>query len=300
MNNHIEDCIHEINDIMALITKGNKWDGLASRMTKLLLQKWNDEQKEALRDAIRFLTSQKTVQITKEEFDIVRQDLESKLGANLAEIFRKDIKKIQLEGYKKAHTEIGIDFEFNTVDKRSLSWLFEKDIKQFWIGESYTEELNTKLNKIAANVMKAGLGRAEGALLFKAELGTQFERTNNYWELMSDHIVTRAREFGRTSAYEKANVNYIKIVNPKPVAEICKFMNGKIIPVAKAIEQRDKLLKAKSVDQVKKIAPWYSDKQALALAAKGGIPKNIGLPPYHGRCKSTSVIAYPDEVFNIE
>lgn len=296
----VDECIYEINDIMALITKGDKWTTLANRLSKLLINKWNDEQKEAVRDVIRFLANGAGKEITKEEFQLTQQELEEKLGARLAEVFRKDVTKVQLESYSKGHTNVGIDFEFNTVDKKALLWLFEKDIKQFWIGDSYTHRLNDQLNKVTEQVLKAGLGRDEAAKLYKASLGDQFDKTNNYWELMANHTVTRSREFGRTSAYEKAGVGFIKIFNPSPESEICKFLNGKIIPVSRAIEQRDKLLTADSVEKVKKIAPWYSEKQGsryqnMRRYQSGKVPKSVGLPPYHGHCKTTTVVAYPGE-----
>lgn len=291
----VDECIYEINDILAIITKGDKWQALANRLTKLLVQKWDEEKKEAIRDAIRFLASGKLKEITKEEFELARLELEEKLGVRLAEVFRRDITKVQLESYVKGYTNIGIDFEFNVIDKKALNWLFEKDVKQFWIGDSYTTELNEKLNKITTNVLKAGLGRSDAAKLFKDTLGDEFDKKDHYWELLAEHTVTRSREFGRTSAYESAGIDFIKIVNPNPESEICKFLNGKIIPVSRAVDQRNKLMKAKTVDQVKKVAPWYNDKQVLSYAKKGKIPKNIGLPPYHPHCKSTTVIAYANE-----
>ena len=68
---------------------------MAKRLTKLLTHSWNDEQKEAVRDAIRFFAAGKDKNYTKEEVDTVMQDLEDKLGERMAEVFRKDIKKIQ-------------------------------------------------------------------------------------------------------------------------------------------------------------------------------------------------------------
>jgi len=297
----IDECVYEVNDILALIAKGSKWVGLANRMTKLLVQTWNDEQKNALRDVIRYLAAGKqNNDISKEEFNIVVQELEDKLGARMSEVFRRDIQKIQLESYTKGHIEIGIDFEFNTVDKKALRWLFEKDVKQFWIGDSYSSDLNKELNSIAAKVLKAGLGRDEAGKLFKGLLSNKFEKTNNYWEMLSEHIVTRSREFGRTSAYEKAGIDFIKIVAvmDNRTSAICRFLNGKIIPVSKAIDQRNKLMKAKTVEAIKKIAPWYSDKKVSAFASKYSgdeVPAGVGLPPYHGFCRTTTVIAYQDE-----
>ena len=67
-------------------------------------------------------------------------------------------------------------------------------------------------NLIGAEIIKAGLSREEAAKYLKDVLGDELKKTNNYWELLAEHIVTRAREFGKTSAYEKAGVEYVKIV----------------------------------------------------------------------------------------
>lgn len=298
----LDECIYEINDILSFLSKDkNKWVGLTNRLTKLLTQAWSEEQKEAIRDAIRFFAAGESGNITKEEMAVVIQGLQDKLGARMAEVFRKDVQKIQLESYTKGHTDAGIQFEFNTVDKKALHWLFEKDVKQFWIGESYTELLNETLNKAAAEVMKAGLGRDEAGKLFQSTLGTEFEKTSSYWELLSNHVVTRAREFGRTSSYEKAGIEYIKIVAVMDArtSSICRHLNGRIIPVSRAIEQRDNLLKATSVDEVKQIAPWYTPKevdQKIKEVSTKDLPAGVGLPPYHGNCRSTTVIAYDYEI----
>lgn len=304
----IDECIYEINDILSLLCKGekDKWVGLANRMTKLLTQAWSEEQKEAIREAIRFFAAGETETITKKEFDFVIQSLQDKLGARLAEVFRKDVQKIQLESYTKGHTDVGIEFEFNTTDKLALSWLFEKDVKQFWIGDSYSADLNDSLNKIAGEVIKEGLGRDDAAKLFGEKLGDEFEKTNNYWDLLSNHIVTRAREFGRTSAYEKAGIEYIKIVAviDQRTSAICRFLNGKIIKVSKLVEQRNKLLKVETVEQVKKIAPWYSDKEVEYFGDKFSkiyeAPPGTGSPPYHARCRTTTSIAYAEEIIQID
>jgi SPP1 gp7 family putative phage head morphogenesis protein len=294
----VDECIYEINDILSLLIKGDKWEGMANRLTKFLTLTWNKEQKEAIREAIRFFVSVNDDNYTSEEIDIVLLDLEDKLGERIAEVFRKDVQKIQLESYTKGHTDAGIQFELNAPDKKALRWLFEKDVKQFWIGESYTEDLNKKLNEVGAKIIQSGLSRSDAAELLKKSLGDEFKKTNHYWEMLAEHIVTRAREFGRTSAYEKAGIDYIKIVAimDHRTSAICRFLNGKIISVKKAIEQRNKLMTAKTVDEVKKIAPWYTDKQVAAFEGENKLPKGIGLPPYHAFCRTTTVIAYPDEI----
>jgi hypothetical protein len=295
-HNHIEECINEIDDLLFLLTKEDKWESLAKKLNGLLQESWNSEQKDAIKESIKFLNSAES--ITEEDVNILMGDLNDKLGTRMAEVFRKDITKFQLESYTKGHTEVGIKFEFNTVDKKALDWLYKKDVSQFWIGESHTRDLNERLNLLGAEALKQGMTKEEAARYFRDNFKDMVaDKSLSYWKQLSNHVITRARMFGKVSAFEKAEVEYVKIENPNPETDICKFMLGKIIPVGKLIAQRDKLLKATTVEQIKKISPWYNAKQSKEIVESGEVPESAGLPPYHGGdCKSYPVIAYQEEI----
>jgi len=72
-------------------------------------------------------------------------------------------------------------------------------------------------------------------------------------------------------------------------------LNGRIIPIGKLIEQRARLLSTKTIEEVKKIAPWFKQKeinQKIKEVPTNKLPKGIGLPPYHDFCRTTTVISY--------
>ena len=73
---------------------------------------------------------------------------------------------------------------------------------------------------------------------------------------------------------------------------IAAAKTGKVINVNKLVKQRDELMKAKTLKQIKKLAPWYSDKQVEIFEGKNPdkIPSSVGLPPYHARCRTRTVV----------
>lgn len=296
MINHkeIDSCIYELNDLGYLLTKSDKWEGMSNKLSDLLKDKWTKEQESAIKEALKFLEQEGN--LNENDVNVLMDDLKDKLGSRIAEVFRKDVVRIQLESYTKGTTDLGFEFEFNTVDKKALSWLFRKDIAEFWIGESHNKQLSERLAKLGIEVLEQGLTKKDAAVYFRDNLGATFNKSLSYWELMADHVVTRAREFGKVSAYEKAGVTHIKYYNPAPETELCKFLNGKVVPVGNLIKQRDKLLAAETLEAVKIIAPWYKPKEVNKIIESGEIPEGIGSAPFHSHCKTTSVIAYEDEI----
>ncbi len=285
--------LYEVDDLLGVILKGDKWDAMANRLSNLLLKKWDKEQKAAINETISMLIQGKD-NISDEEMEIAVNTLEAKLGSSIFESFRKDLETISLESYTKGHADIGIQFEFNTVDKKALYWLTQKDAKQFWIGDSYNTWINKFLNEMSVEVMKQGMGRVDAGKYFESILGEGFNRKRYYWEMLAEHVVTRSREFGKVSAYEKAGITEVKIVAviDHRTSAICRFLNGKVIEVNKLVKQRDNLMNAKSVKGIKKLAPWYTDKQVSVFEGKNPdkIPSSVGLPPYHARCRTRTVV----------
>lgn len=292
LKHEAKELLYEVDDLLGVILKGDKWEAMANRLSNLLLKKWDKEQKSAIIETIDLLI-QGEGYISDEEMEIAVNTLEAKLGTSIFEAMRKDIETISLESYTKGHADIGIQFEFNTVDKKALYWLTQKDVKQFWIGDSYNTWINKFLNEMSAEVMKQGMGRVDAGKYFESILSEGFSRKRNYWELLAEHVVTRSREFGKVSAYEKAGISEVKIVAviDHRTSAICRFLNGKVINVNKLVKQRDELMRAKTLKQIKKLAPWYSDRQVEIFEGKNPdkIPSSIGLPPYHARCRTRTV-----------
>jgi len=96
--------------------------------------------------------------------------------------------------------------------------------------------------------------------------------------------------------YQELGIEYLEVlaVMDERTSEICKMMNGRIIPVANAAGQRDAMMAAKSPEDVKTISPWLKPAQLKGLDTKGIMGKGVIMPPYHFHCRTT-VVAAPGE-----
>ena len=67
---------------------------------------------------------------------------------------------------------------------------------------------------------------------FEDEFSEKFQIPSfRYWESYANHVVTRSREFGKTSAYEVAEVEYAEVM-AVTTQQICLQMHGRRIKVS--------------------------------------------------------------------
>ena len=277
----------------------DKYDRMAMKLANQMLGIWDEQTKLAIADTIRSIKGtgpyKKTGPITKTEINRKLDDISQMMGEDIIGKMRDPVNRFTEEIYFGELTEIaGTGAAFNVIDERAIAWA-EKNT-MYWVGEHYGTMQSKKIGEIAANVLKEGMDRNAAALYLKKTLGKQFKRSHTYWDLLSNHVVTRSREFGRTSAYQKAEIEYIRIsaVIDHRTSLICRSLNGKIIPVSWNVALRDKLINSKNPEDAKKISPWYNDKQVeqkIVGKKVKNMPKNIGMPPYHARCRTRTVKA---------
>lgn len=63
---------------------------------------------------------------------------------------------------------------------------------------------------------------------------------------------------------------------------VCRSLNGRVISVSHLTQQRDRILGAKTREQLKDAAAWPQP-----LNPTTPLPANVGVPPYHYRCRTT-------------
>jgi len=294
----IKEAIKEIDEILSILSKESKWDIMANKISNLLLTEITDLQKKGINEFISFVASGEG-KVTQKEVNKGLKKLGKLLGNSVAEKLSEPIQNFQTKAYKTGFEEVGSSLKFNQADQEALIWLSTD--QNYWIGEHYNSQLKEKMLNSAKEIVDQSLDRKEAAKLFRDVFEENFRKSNNYWESLGDHIVTRSREFGRTSAYEKAEIEYIKIdaVLDERTSDICRHMDGRIISVKKLIKQRDDLMNAKTPEETKKIAPWLSKKEIetkVIGVETEKLPKGLAMPPYHFRCRTRTVIAYSDEV----
>ncbi len=294
----IKKAINVIDDILLLLSKESKWDVMANKISNVLLTEVTELQKEGVNKFISYITSGDGA-ITQKEVAMGLNELEKLLGNSLISKLDESVKDFQSLAYSAGFGTVNSKLKFNQADEDALNWL-SKD-QNYWIGEHYESQLKEKMVSTAKEIVNESLDREEATKRFKSKFNDNFKRSNSYWEALGDHIVTRSREFGRTSAYQKAGINYVKVsaVVDDRTSDICRNLNGRIIAVSKLVQQRDNLMNAKSPEETKKIAPWLSKKD-IAIKVKGietsKLPKGVALPPYHFRCRTRTVVAYENEL----
>jgi SPP1 gp7 family putative phage head morphogenesis protein len=277
----------------------DKYDRMAMKLANQMLGVWDEQTKLAIADTIRSIKGtgpyKKTGPITQAEMKRKLDDISQMMGEDIIGKMRDPVNRFTEEIYFGELTEmLGTGAAFNVIDERAIAWA-EKN-SMYWIGEYYGTMQSKQIGGIAANVLKRGMDRNAAALFLLKELGKQFKRSHSYWDLLSNHVVTRSREFGRTSAYQKAEIKYLRIsaVIDHRTSLICRSLNGKIIPVSWNIALRDKLINSKNPEDVKKISPWMKDKEIekkIVGKKVKDMPKHVGMPPYHARCRTRTVKA---------
>ncbi len=269
------------------------------KLANQMMGAWDQQTKLAIADTIRSIKGtgpyKKTGPITKAEIKRKLKDIEQMMGEDVISVRRDPVNRFTEEIYFGELAEMaGTGAAFNAIDERAIAWA-EKN-SMYWVGEHYGTMQSKKIGEIAAKVLEEGMDRNAAALYLRKNLGKQFKRSSVYWDLLSNHVVTRSREFGRTSAYEKAWSEYIRIsaVIDHRTSLICRTLNGKIVPVSWNVKLRDKLINSRNPEDVKKISPWMNDKQVEAKIVGKKVkdmPKHIGMPPYHARCRTRTVRA---------
>ena len=281
----------------------DKYDRIALKLADFLIDTWSAETKTAINEAIRTITDKNT-EITADELALILKRIGKRLGVNFASIVENSLGETVTSAYRVGQEEIlkgvaptGNLFTFNLVDEQAIDWARENIT--YWIGEHYGSALSKDIGTIAAQVISEGLSREAAGNLFKTEFGERFKRSKNYWEGLSNHTVTRAREFGRTEAYVKAQVQYVKIVAvvDHRTSDICRLLNGRVFPTSYMVKTRDKLMSAKSPEAAKKVTPWVKP-ETIEGKPTDKLRQSLSMPPFHFNCRTRTVIATEEQAEN--
>jgi SPP1 gp7 family putative phage head morphogenesis protein len=200
-----------------------------------------------------------------------------------------DIREIVEETYTISQEAIQkISPTFNLVDYRAMDWLEETNI--YWIGKHYDSQVVDRLKKAGYQVIEDGLARDEAGKVLKELFTDQFKKSNSYWEGLSNHIVTQSREFGAIEAYVKAEVTQYRIdaVLDDRTSDICRYLDGTIYEVSKAVEMRDRVMSAATPEASIKIKKWIPYDAKKDDPPDKDLP-DFAFPPYHFNCRSRSV-----------
>lgn len=177
----------------------------------------------------------------------------------------------------------------------------------------YKRNLSKEVTQIVDAAYKQGLNDKQTGELLRSELGKKLSlskeiidtkvkpegyngSSESYFKGLGETTQNRARNYSSLRALDDAAFTEYRIFNARPVADICIMMVGRTFTVKQGLDNMNKVLNSKNIDELKDNAAWRKDlkdfnikgreklndsKTAAALSDAG-----MGLPPYHTKCKT--------------
>lgn len=290
-----------VDDIRALEAQLDQgyFDEVAQALRTRFISAWDSASQEAAREALEVLYSGQGGSFTEGDLALILDVLGDYLGDGFAGQVEPAVRLGATAAYEGGQLTLGISEVFSPTDRRAQRWLRQHHM--YWVRTHYDRHVRERIRDTGLEVLGEGLGRFEAGQRFSERLGRELGQSETYWELMSNHVTTRSRSFGRIEGFEKAGVEWAMIdaVLDRRTSCQCKHLDGKVIPVSGLVEQRDALMQAEEPEAVKEISPWLSCARIEQLNTPEELAAaGIAGPPYHPFCRSRLVMARPEEVEN--
>jgi SPP1 gp7 family putative phage head morphogenesis protein len=220
-----------------------------------------------------------------------------------------------------------IDADLSTTDERIAR--FVRESQGNFVRDEYgrrREAFTQRAKEIVASGMERGLGREDIVGELAKTMGEQaFDRSRDYWEVVSMVFTNRARTATQLSTFEEAGIETYRFeaVLDEVTSEVCRFMHGKVFTVSKATDRFRQVERARDPERIRDIQPFMqvgadregnevlfyergARRRAVAQVDEPGVGEadrigeysrplsneqleaaGVTVPPIHGRCRST-------------
>ncbi|GHV59827.1 hypothetical protein FACS1894103_4020 [Campylobacterota bacterium] len=217
-------------------------------------------------------------------------------AAALDTIYQKTAETAAKEMTTITSARAPVSFVFNRADTASIAVMKEQFV---WIKQDFTDTVQ--------GAIKAGVEKVFQGKLNEQELGDALRETfagvvflaDARWDIAADTLVRRSQQLARINQASQYDTPYMKIkarIDNK-TSEICRSMNGRIVPIKHLQKQAQKIQNAQSIDEAIKAAPWQT---VPFIGATSDLPANLGLPPYHPHCRTIAMPFWGDEGTEID
>ena len=218
-------------------------------------------------------------------------------GLNLAEVALTAIPAADLNDLNEALYLAGavegagkrLKFSLGVPDYRALDLIGQQNY--FWLREHYSRDVQAGFEGLLNPAYAEGWSRERLAVAMQQHFRDLLPASRAYFNGLADHSVRKLREIGRVAGYERAGITQVKVqaILDQRTSDICRCLNGRMIPVATLAAQKEKILRARSREELQQAQPWLTD-----LTAVSDLPDQYGLPPYHYRCRTVTVAYFPE------
>lgn len=288
------------NSFRALNKEALPLDRIVSMLKTALSKTWGIQRREfmidVLRDAETLGTKEAPIPGEKE---LLLRKAEAHLGEGLAEAARRPVLSANMDAYAVGLRAVSADFSFTLPDLDALEALRGQTL--FWVRNAYNRALQEEMTAALDDYFTRGGTRIELAARLETFLTGKEPAMRGYFDLLADHNATRIAEIGHVSGYEQAGTEYVEIhaVLDEKTSRICRHLHGRLIPVSALSSQRNSLLDAArrgDFEAAKSIQPLFSGASEAGLLAESRtsrlVGQGVGMPPYHFRCRTTTVAHY--------
>jgi SPP1 gp7 family putative phage head morphogenesis protein len=262
-----------------------------------LSSQWRDACQNALKEIFQVIPE--NINITEDAKALIEDSILSALGPAFGSSpsVRQQMKEYIAEAYSDAKREwvVAIPKDeksplLSLPDRRAIEVLTQHNC--FWLGEHYGEHIGPKISALTQRALDEGIGRKALAEDLKRELGGVAPKDYRYWDVVSSSALVRARSFGTVSGMEEAKITEYEILamGDERMCPICGEMNGRIFSVAETRKVINSVLSLTNPDVFKMAMPWQS-KPAKGISNAKLCARGQSLPPFHGRCRCTLIMA---------
>jgi len=230
-----------------------------------IYQKWDSVEKNILLELVKDKIKEYSVNFNTDDIDTIYEKIATAATISTATLLNVKPK-----------------FTFDKVDVKAIKHL--RDMF-YWTGTQHSLDTQEKLKSIIEDVFKGNIPRAEVAGVLEEQFSGILSADRFYFEGVADHIINQSQNVARVTQALKYNIKAFRVVAriDNKTSDICRSMHGRIISATHLKAQVDKLLNAKNMSEKKAAAIWLNKPHF------GALPKDLGLPPYHFRCRTIIV-----------
>lgn len=181
----------------------------------------------------------------------------------------------------------------------------------YWIGHSYGDVIQNRINKVAQDVINAGYRIEDAAEYFEEELNDVWPKAGNqYWSTLTNAVINTTRSIATISRFDELGFEKYRIVSviDNHTTELCRRLDGEEFYTSEGMSSIDDCLSAESPDETRSARPYvdYDDETGEFTYSFGGksetIPgasenlrdalSEIGsvFPPFHYLCRTDVVV----------
>jgi hypothetical protein len=279
--------------IQILLKDQRAYEALVEKLTAAYTRAWSVGHQEAVGRCMRRLEEIGPARFSREAEAEILAAFEAEVGPQaMARLLDGPVtvlgEAIWRVGGREGAGSAGVDYRFDLVDQEALALARRGDL--FWVSSHWDRFTRAQLSEAVAEYFAQGQTYEQLAAALREAMVGVHEAGMRYWELAADTMATKTREMGRISGYQQAGVRYVQVQArlDERTTPLCRSLHGRLIRLETVVAQRDRYLEAAArgrLDMAREVWP-LGDAQ---VAIHGALPENVGLPPYHYRCRTITV-----------